>query len=118
MPSGHPPLECGGTELWSADAARKDYWGMVSLSAAVTTAVQLSPPLSRSEWPQHQYETLRLELFKAIARFSSGPKLVLIQLCRALVGFAFNTIPDFWPNAVVSMIHSLRRVMESVPVSV
>ena len=73
---------------------------------------------TRTELPQEQYSTLRLELLKAVGRFSGGPRLVLIQLCRALVAFAFNTMPELWPNAVVSIIHSLRGATESVPVSV
>ena len=72
----------------------------------------------RCEVPQAQYETLRRELFSAIARCSGrGPRLVLIQLCRCLVAFAFATIPDVWPNAVVSMVHSLRDATRTVQVS-
>ena len=58
-----------------------------------------------------------MELFTAIARCSGrGPRLVLIQLCRCLVAFAFATIPDVWPNTVVSMVHSLRTAAQSVQV--
>jgi len=67
------------------------------------------------ELPQEQYDPLRMELFKAIARFSSGARLVLVQLCRALVALAFNTMPEIWPNAVVSCIHTLRRTVQTTP---
>ena len=72
---------------------------------------------SRSELPREQYESLRVELFSAIARCSGrGPRLVVIQLCRCLVAFAFATIPDVWPNTVVSMVHSLRTATQTVQV--
>lgn len=71
---------------------------------------------SWSELPQDQYEQLRLELFRAVAKFSTGPKLVLSQLCRALVGMAFNTMPEQWPNTVVTCIHTLRKATQEVPV--
>ena len=72
----------------------------------------------RSEIPKEQYERLRVELFSAIAQCSSrSPRLVIVQLCRCLVAFAFATIPDYWPNTVVSMIHSLRSAMQRVQVS-
>ena len=59
-----------------------------------------------------------MELFSAIARCSGrGPRLVVIQLCRCLVAFAFATIPDVWPNTVVSMVHSLRTATQTVQVS-
>ena len=78
------------------------------------TAVML-----RSELPRDHYERLRVELFSAIARSSvSGPRLVVVQLCRCLVAFAFATIPDVWPNTVVSMIHSLRDATRSLQVSI
>ena len=72
---------------------------------------------SWSELPGDQYDQLRLELFKALARFSAGPKLVLNQLCRALVGVAFNTMPEQWPNTIVTSIHTLRKATQDVPVS-
>lgn len=72
----------------------------------------------RSELPREQYEGLRVELFSAIARSSGGaPRLVLVQLCRCLVAFAFATVPDIWPNTVVSMVHTLREVTRSLQVS-
>ena len=71
---------------------------------------------SWSELPSDQYDQLRLELFRALARFSAGPKLVLTQLCRGLVGVAFNTMPERWPNAVVTSIQTLRRATQDVPV--
>ncbi|XP_064386855.1 importin-13-like isoform X2 [Halichondria panicea] len=40
--------------------------------------------------------------------------MVLIQLCRALVGVAFNTMPDLWPNTVVSCVQSLRSATQVV----
>lgn len=79
-----------------------------------TLISRLSP---RVELPQEQYDPLRMELFKAIARFSSGARLVLLQLCRALVGLAFQTMPDVWPNTVVSCIHTLRSTTQAIPVS-
>ncbi|CAI8015377.1 Importin-13, partial [Geodia barretti] len=70
---------------------------------------------SWSELPREQYEGLRVELFSEIARSSGqGPRLVLIQLCRCLVAFAFATVPDIWPNTVVSMVHSLRDATRSI----
>ena len=72
--------------------------------------------LRRVELPREQYDPLRMELFKAIARFSSGPRLVLLQLCRALVALAFQTMPDVWPNTVVSCIHTLRSTTQATPV--
>ena len=57
-----------------------------------------------------------MELFKAIARFSSGARLVLLQLCRALVALAFQTMPDVWPNTIVSCIHTLRSTTQATPV--
>lgn len=72
---------------------------------------------SWAELPREQYDQLRLELFRALARFSAGPKLVLNQLCRALVGVAFNTMPEQWPNAIVTSIHTLRKATQDVPVS-
>ena len=72
--------------------------------------------LRRVELPQQQYDPLRMELFKAIARFSSGARLVLLQLCRALVALAFQTMPDVWPNTIVSCIHTLRSTTQATPV--
>ena len=74
----------------------------------------------RSELPQQQYEPLRLELFKAILRFSSGPKLVLTRLCVAMVMYMFHAVPNIWPNAIVSIITSLRNSsthVSSLPLS-
>lgn len=71
----------------------------------------------RSELPSTQYESLRVELFAAIARCSArGPRLVLIQLCRCMVAFAFATMSDVWPNTIVSMVHSLKDATQSVQV--
>ena len=70
----------------------------------------------RVELPREQYDPLRMELFKAIARFSSGARLVLLQLCRALVALAFQTMPDVWPNTIVSCIHTLRSTTQATPV--
>ena len=78
----------------------------------------MSSCVCRSELPREQYEGLRVELFSEIARSSGrGPRLVLIQLCRCLVAFAFATVPDVWPNTVVSMVHSLRDATRSIQVS-
>ena len=41
---------------------------------------------------------------------------MLIQLSKALVGVAFQTLPDRWPNTVVSSIHSLKKACETVEV--
>ena len=81
-------------------------------------ALMLHGKITRSwpELPTDQYDQLRLELFRALARFSAGPKLVLNQLCRVLVGVAFNTIPERWPNTVVTSIQTLRRATQDVPV--
>ena len=81
-------------------------------------ALMLHGKITRSwpELPSDQYDQLRLELFRALARFSAGPKLVLNQLCRALVGVAFNTMPERWPNTVVTSIQTLRRATQDVPV--
>ena len=81
-------------------------------------ALMLHGKITRSwpELPSDQYDQLRLELFRALARFSTGPKLVLTQLCRALVGVAFNTMPERWPNTVVTSIQTLRRATQDVPV--
>lgn len=64
---------------------------------------------SWSELPEDQYELLRSELLKAVLKFSTGHRVVLTRLCVALTHFAFHTMPDLWPNAVVSMIHSLQK---------
>ena len=77
----------------------------------------LSPPLVnlfRSELPQEQYEPLRLELFRAILRFSSGPRLVLTRLCVAMVMYMFHAVPDMWPNAIMSSIQTLQSAQTSV----
>ena len=80
--------------------------------------ISTSSCVCRSELPREQYEGLRVELFSEIARSSGqGPRLVLIQLCRCLVAFAFATVPDIWPNTVVSMVHSLRDATRSIQVS-
>ena len=81
-------------------------------------ALMLHGKITRSwpELPTDQYDQLRLELFRALARFSAGPKLVLNQLCRVLVGVAFNTMPERWPNTVVTSIQTLRRATQDVPV--
>ena len=81
-------------------------------------ALVLHGKITRSwaELPVDQYDQLRLELFRAAARFSAGPKLVLKQLCRAIVGVAFNTMPEQWPNTVVTSIQTLRRATQDVPV--
>ncbi len=76
-----------------------------------------APPLScRSELPPDHYNVLRLELFKHLAHFSTGQRLILIQLCRSLVGVAFQTMPDQWPNMVVSSVHSLRKACQDLAV--
>jgi hypothetical protein len=81
-------------------------------------ALMLHGKITRSwpELPSDQYDQLRLELFRALARFSAGPRLVLNQLCRALVGVAFNTMPERWPNTVVTSIQTLRRATQDVQV--
>ena len=73
---------------------------------------------SWAELPGDQYDQLRLELFRALARFSAGPKLVLSQLCRVLVGVAFNTMPEHWPNTIVTSIQTLKRATQDVQVGV
>lgn len=93
------------------------FLGLLDQSDSENFIPPLSPP-SRADLAQSEYSPLRLELFNALARFSCGPNVVRIQLCKALVAFSFQTMPEVWPNAVVSMIHSLRSAAESVPVSV
>ena len=68
----------------------------------------LNPYSVRSELPPHQHSTLRVELFNAILRFSNGPRLVLTRLCVALVLYAFHALPTVWPNALVSIVQTLR----------
>ena len=70
----------------------------------------------RCELPPEQHNILRVELFKHLASSSSGHALVLSQLCRALVGVAFQTMPEQWPNTVVSCIHSLKKACQEFQV--
>lgn len=68
----------------------------------------------RPELPAHQHVSLRMELFKAILRFSNGPKLVLTRLCVAMVMYAFHALPEVWPNALVSIVQTLRGASQQV----
>ena len=94
------------------------------LSCVLSNVSHCSSPLNptdfspfRTELPPDHCNVIRVELFKHLASFSSGHRLVLIQLCRALVGVVFHTMPDQWPNAVVSCIHSLKKACQDLPVS-
>jgi len=64
---------------------------------------------------------LRAQLFQHLAQASAastGQRLVLVQLSRALVGVAFHTMGDVWLNAVVSCIHSLKKACQEIQVRV
>eukprot|EP00731_Ephydatia_muelleri_P019156 Em0011g1196a len=80
---------------------------------ALTLASKISK--SWSELPADQYEPLRAELLKAVLKFSTGHRVVLTRLCVALTHFAFHTMPELWPHAVVSMIHSLQKGFPTFP---
>ena len=68
----------------------------------------------RPELSPDQHSTVRLELFNAILRFSNGPRLVLTRLCVAMVLFAFHALPEVWPNALVSIVQTLRGASQQV----
>lgn len=72
--------------------------------------------LCRGDLSEDQHGVLRHQLFKSLAQYSSGPNLMLIQLSKALVSVAFQTLPDRWPNTIVSSIHSLKKACETVEV--
>ncbi|XP_065904162.1 importin-13-like [Dysidea avara] len=61
------------------------------------------------EVSQEQYEQLKLELFKAILTYAQGPKIVRSKLCVTMADLVLYTIPDHWPNAVASMVETMRK---------
>ena len=63
----------------------------------------------RNEVPENQYESLRFQIFQSIMKFSENgrPKMVLTQLCVAMVRYVFHSMPTVWPNAIVSVVHTL-----------
>uniref|UniRef100_A0A1X7UBK3 Importin N-terminal domain-containing protein n=1 Tax=Amphimedon queenslandica TaxID=400682 RepID=A0A1X7UBK3_AMPQE len=64
---------------------------------------------SWNEVPEDQYESLRFQIFQSIMKFSENgqPKMVLTQLCVAMVRYVFHSMPTVWPNAIVSVVHTL-----------
>ena len=63
----------------------------------------------RNEVPEDHYENLKFQIFQSIMKFSATgrPKMVLTQLCIAMVRFVFQATPTIWPNAIVSVVHTL-----------
>lgn len=87
---------------------------MVCVLSIVSVHINFNSFSIRSELPSDQHPNLRVELFNAILRFSNGPRLVLTRLCVAMVLYAFQALPEVWPNALVSIVQTLRGASQQV----
>ncbi|XP_071954474.1 importin-13-like [Antedon mediterranea] len=87
--------------LSSDKAAEVQYFGASALYMKITRYW--------SEVHPEQYANLRTQLFQQIFNFSSVTRIVLTRLCVTLASFSLNTMPEFWSDAVKSMIETFHQ---------